>query len=305
MRFSLPVVALFAATIVPVGTVHAAEAETVSIKVGETTAEVTIGGEHFATYNFGSDLPKPFFNPVKAPGGAIITRALKDPEDHPHHKGVWVAIDEVNEIKFWAEKGTIRNRSVRAITPQGNPARMEVVNEWLGEDGQPLVIERTIITIHANRLMEWQITFTAGDEPVTFADTKEGLFGIRLPNGMREKENGSIVNSDGEQGSKATWGRHAAWIDYYGPVDGKTVGVALFDDPRNFRRSRYHVRNYGLFTISPFGEKAYTGGKQEAKPKMLKPGESFSLRYGLFVHAGDTKQGGVTSAYQAFTKNRD
>ncbi len=208
----------------------------------------------------------------------------------------------MNDIKFWAEKGRIENVSVKPLVAEGNPAKLQVVNHWLGDDGKPVLVETEVIAIHANRLLSYDITFAAADKPVTFADTKEGLFGVRLVNSLREKETGKVVNAEGLQGTAECWGKHSAWVDYFGQVDGKTVGVAVMDHPRNFRKSRYHVRNYGLFTISPFGEKSYTNGKEEAKPGELKPGESLRLRYGIYVHAGDTAEGKVAQAYEQFIK---
>ncbi len=285
-----------------VAAVVAAGESSVRLKKQGDTIEVTIGGAPFATYHTSKESPKPFFSPVRSAGGAVITRPLENPEDHKHHKGVWVAIDEVNEIKYWAEDGKIENASVKLIQAEGNPARMQVTNHWLGPDGKPVLIETTEIAIHANRLMAYDIRFTPGSGPVTFDDTKEGLFGIRLCNSMREREGGSTVDDEGVKGTKALWGKEHKWIDYTGPIDGKTHGAALFDHPENPRKSRYHVRNYGLFTISPFGQKAYTGGASPANPLRLKTGETYRLRYGLYVHPGDTESADVAKVYASWVK---
>lgn len=280
----------------------AAGDQTVNLDVQEDKTVVTIGGQEFAVYQSAEDLPKPFLSPVRAADGTIITRPLENPEDHPHHKGIWLSVDEVNGIQFWAEKGKIKNVSVKPIVAEGNPAKLEVVNHWLGEDGKPVVTETTIISIFANRLMVYDIIFTAGEKQVTFGDTKEGLFGIRIANSMREREGGHVVNAEGLKGSKEAWGKPSKWVDYYGEIDGKTYGVTIFDYPTNFRPSRYHVRNYGLFSINPFGEKAYTNGVYPENPLVLEPGKKVRLRYGIYIHTGDTESADVPAVYEQFVK---
>ena len=187
-------------------------------------------------------------------------------------------MDEVNGVKFWAERGKIENVSVEPIVTDGNPARFKVVNHWLGKDGQPLLIESTVISIFSDRLIAYDAELTPAKGEVTFEDTKEGLFGFRMVDPLREfsmtgknpepgaKRTGSVVNAAGVHGTSANWGKTSDWIDYSGKLDGEAVGVAIFDNPHNFRPSRYHVRDYGLFSISPFGEHAYTNGKSPAAP---------------------------------------
>ena len=52
----------------------------------------------------------------------------------------------------------------------------------------------------------------------------------------------------------AAWGKASPWVDYVGPVDGKTVGVAILNHPLSFRYpTTWHVRMYGLFAANPFG----------------------------------------------------
>lgn len=274
----------------------------VSLKKDGDKVQVNIDGQPFATYNTTKDYPKPFFSPVRSEGGTIVTRGLEKPEDHPHHKGIWLSIDEINGIKYWAEQGRIENQSVEILEANGNPAALQVTNHWLGDKGQTVLIETTKVSIFANRLMIYDIKFTAGKEPVVFEDTKEAGFGIRLANTMREKEGGHIVNAEGLVGEKEAWGKHSKWVDYYGEVEGETHGVALFDSPGNPHPSRYHVRGYGLFTLSPFGDKAYSRGEAPAHPLHLKPGQSYEMTYGIYIHPGDTKQGHVAEAYQQFLK---
>jgi len=278
-----------------------AEGKTVSIKIDESAkkAPITVGGKPFTTFTHDPKMPKPFFSPVHAPNGKIITRPiLKPKDDHPHHKGIWCAIDEVNDIKFWAEKGRIENRSVSVDPATG---ALKIVNEWMEKPGVPLLTETTLVTFLPAGTMAFDITLTA-KKPLHFGDTKEGLFGIRLVDSLREKEGGKIVNAEGLKGSKECWGKPSKWVDYYGTVEGTTVGAALFDHPGNFRKSRYHVRDYGLFTINPFGQKSYTGGKLPANDDKLAAGKSLRLRYAVYVHNGDTTQGKVADAYQEYVK---
>ncbi len=287
---------------------NAFAADHVSITQHPTTLTITINDAPFATYNFADDLPKPFLLPVQSAAGVVINRSLNDESDadHPHHKGMWNAIDEVNEVKFWAEKGPIKNQSVKTLKADGGTGVFEVVNQWRHpESGVPQLTETATITIHPSRLLVYDMLLTASDVDVTFEDTKEGLFGFRVAPSMKEKNGGHVVACDGTETTKLCWGKAFNWIDYYGDVDGKTVGVAIMDHPRNFRPSRYHVRDYGLFSISPFGEKAYTNGTSAAVPYHLKKGESLRLRYAMYFHDGDTKAANVAGAWEQFIASPD
>ncbi|TWT59343.1 DUF6807 domain-containing protein [Rubinisphaera italica] len=292
---------------------------TVSLEAGKVNvvregdkAIVNIDGSHFTTYNFADSQAKPYFHPILAPGDVLVVREqvfnkegeqrndAKTGMGHFHHKGAWIAIDTVNDgLNYWHEQDHIKNQKIM-VSSQGDNGVIEIVNEWQGQNKKPLIKEETRYTITPDRLIVCELKLTAIDQPVTFGDTKEGLFAIRVNHSMREMSGGEIVNAAGEEGEKNCWGKPSPWIDYHGEVDGKTVGISLFDSEDNFRPSRYHVRGYGLFAINPFGEKKYSNGKAGAAPVTLQPGESVKLRYGLYVHEGDEKEGHVAEQYQKF-----
>lgn len=296
-------VRILAAWLVLVSAAWAAEPGVTLEKQGDHL-DIKIDGRLFTTYHFDKSQAKPYFHPVLAADGTSIVRGLEKPEDHPHHKGIWFSIDEVNGIRYWAEKGKIQNQRVEVLSTGKNPAQFVAVNHWLGKQpGEIELIETARVTIHANRLMQFDFSLTAPGKKVTFDDTKEGLFGIRVANTLREKGQGHLVNAEGNRGMKACWGLESKWVDYFGPVQGKTYGVAIFDNPANFRRSRFHCRDYGLFTLSPFGQSAYTNGKLPPHPFILggtNPHETVRLQYGLYVHNGNEQAGQVADAYQHY-----
>jgi hypothetical protein len=268
-----------------------------------STVDACIGDTLFTTFRFGSDLPKPYFYPLIGPAGKHVTRKtpVESGEDHPHQKSLWIAIDEVNDVDFWAEKGKIINRSVTLVTPVGDPAVLRAKNEWQDASGRTVVTETTTVRIGSNRLMQFETIFGAGDSPVTFGDTKEGLFGLRVHPELREdKGTGKISNADGLETEKDCWSKESPWVDYSGMVEGVPVGVAIFDHPTNFRKSRWHVRGYGLFAANPFGGQAYTRDPANNGTYKLEARKTFTLRYAVYVHEGDSAQGKVAATYQRY-----
>ncbi|MEQ9411600.1 MAG: PmoA family protein [Fuerstiella sp.] len=293
----------------------AADAKGVSFhQKSDGELQIKIDGQPFAVLNHGSKWNKPFLFPVHAPSGKNVLRDIiptaadqgssKDGTDHFHHKGVWISVDSVNDEKlnFWHESSKIVCDKVEHSTAADGSGHLTIHNSWMDGD-RPLLKEQTMVTIHPSRLLSYQIELRPTDRDVTFYDTKEGFFAVRIAHSMREMQGGHIVNADGLKGEKDCWGKPTPWIDYYGEVDGQTCGVTLMDHPDNFRKSRYHVRSYGLFAISPFGPKKYSNGAEQEAPVTLSPGKApLQLTYGLYIHDGNTEEANVAKTYQKFLK---
>ena len=101
-----------------------------------------------------------------------------------------------------------------------------------------------------------------------------------------------------------TWGKRADWCDYYGPVEGKTVGIAIFDHPQNPRHPTWwHVRDYGLFAANPFGQHDFESLPDKTAGNLDVPaGKSVTFRYRFYLHEGDEQQAKVAERYKEYVK---
>lgn len=284
-------------------TTFGAEGEVVAQQEGDQIA-ITIDGQPFTTLHLGKDLKKPYFWPLRAADGAILTRPIEPGEkEHPHHKGLWISIDEVNHSKHWMEREPIVNRGATIEKGAGEKVVIRLENEWLNGDGQAQLRETTRWTITANRLIAAEIVLEPLVDDVTMGDTKEGFFAVRIAQTMRELQGGKILTANGKTKTKEAWGQPAQWIDYSGKVNEKTYGVTILDDAANFRPGRYHVRDYGLFTVSPFGEGSYQNDMTLQRPVVLAAKgatQTVKLRYGLWVHSGVPSAEEIQKVYEGF-----
>jgi hypothetical protein len=283
--------------------------------IGGDKLEVRIGGKLFTRYQYGADSPRPFLHPFIGPKGIQVTRNFPmvqdDPEDdhdHPHHRSVWVAYGEVNGTDNWSEgKEHAYQRHLRFEEVTGGPVfgRIRAVNSWTSRDGAKQmedIREFTFYNVEPERLVEVNVTFAATEGKVELTDTKEGgIISVRVAGTMDGTKAGTIVNAYGGKTEAETWGKPAQWVDYYGPVKGETMGITIMDHPLSFRYpTRWHVRNYGLFTANPFALKYYEPDRDWNGDHTMKKGEQLFFKYRLYVHEGDTQKGECGERYFSF-----
>ncbi len=301
----------------------------VEVKELPDRVRVEIGGKLFTEFRHG-DAPHVFYYPLIGPDGVSMTRSwpMDDPpdeeHDHPHHRSMWFSHGSVNGVDFWGEdasyKGTPKHPVGKIIFDKTIAARggetgvVTTSQKWIAPDGSVPVTSVQTLRVYdrplIERMFDFETTLTAGDKDVTFGDTKEGTFGIRIAESMRLKKpkapgEGHIVNSEGLR-DDAVWGTHAKWVDMSGPIDGKTYGIAIFDHPTNLRHpTRWHARDYGLFAANPFCEVEM----DKTQPKgagdyALKAGQSITLKYRVLIHKDEPDAAKLDAQFADYAKTK-
>jgi hypothetical protein len=285
---------------------------------------VEINGKLFTEYNF-QDVPRPFFYPVIGPTGVPISRhwPMKDvnpdeARDHVHHKSLWYTHGEVNGQDFWGEgsrSGKIVHDKFLEISSGSKVGVISSKNKWVAKSGEIVCTDTRTHRFYSRddgQIMDFEIVIHASEgKKVVMGDTKEGSMAIRLAPTMRERGDvaqGHIVNSEGhrgEKGEKGAWGKRAKWCDCYGPVNGKVVGVAIFDHPENPKHPTWwHVRGYGLFAANPFGVHDFEKKEKGVGEIEIPAGESLTFKYRFYFHKGDAEQGKVARHYREYAATK-
>jgi hypothetical protein len=260
---------------------------------------------------------KPIIYPLVGPQGQLLARdyPMKPaPEggttDHIHQRSMWFTHGEVNDVDFWAEgagSGEIVHQALTSKSVKDGAASFSATANWKTPDGKALLAETKAITVRsteAGREIDFAIELTALVDEVHFGDTKEGSFGIRVPDSLMvdRKLGGKIINEH-NQVDKDTWGHRSRWVDYSGPVADKTAGITVLEHPASFGHPcRWHVRTYGLFAANPFGEFHFVGG-DKTDGFRLKKGDSIRLKYRIILHDGYGDAEAIGKQWQAFANS--
>jgi hypothetical protein len=305
--------------------------------VGEDTRiHVEINAKPYADFVVKSDeAMKPYLYPLRAASGTIVTRhwpmekvSAIEPVDHQHQRGVWFGPDMVNGFDFWNNErsykkteisGYIKLNKVGDLKSGKKKGSIAATFDWIDPKGAKIVEESRQITFHdlpKLRVIDFEIDLTAVTQ-AKFGDGKDCCFGIRLAPQLQEDKviktkgkpdvtipgpPGVISNSEGKTTEPEVWGKPADWCDYSGEINGEKLGIAIFDNPKNSRRSRWHVRGYGLFAANPFGQSAFTNDKSQDGSVTLQPGEKLHFQYRVVIHPGDAKSADLAKLWAEYAR---
>ncbi len=269
-----------------------------------------------------------YFYPLMGPGGVNMTRSWPmrndvegEDKDHQHHRSLWFAHGAVNGIDFWAETpkaGKIQHDRFLEVKSGQEEGILKSTCKWVAPDNKTVCTDERTLRVYnrpkRERLFDFEITIKAADRDVLFGDTKEGTMAVRVNEQMRVTHGrdtagtGHIVLANGvrddkpaPKGATKTWGQRAEWCDYWGKVDGKTVGIAIFDHPSNPVHPTYwHVRDYGLFAANLFGIHDFEKKPAGAGNLNIPAGQSVTFKYRFYIHEGDEKQAKVAERYKEY-----
>jgi hypothetical protein len=299
---------------------------------GKEKISVEIDGKPFSEFFIGPETHKPYLAPLRSAAGIVVTRAYPmdanvagESKDHPHHRGLWFTHGDVNGYDFWGNepeqkgagkgKGDVVLLKVNKVSGGKSSGTIDASFEWRA-GGQALLLESRKMTFYSDpklRIIDFDATLSP-DVKVTFGDTKEGMFAIRVaaplegqqPKGIdAPKRTGKLVNAQGKIGEKNVWGKKSEWADMSGEIDGQPVGIAIMDHPNNPRHPPYwHARDYGLFAVNIFGQHDFENDKGRDGSLTIQPGQPLRFRYRVIIHPGDANTAHIRDLYDAYAAGK-
>jgi hypothetical protein len=230
------------------------------------------------------------------------------PKDHLHHRGLswtWAHVGIAGEVyDLWACEG-IRQVFEKWLAKENGPvcATIGVKNAWWtaptrsGAAGQKEVMDewvwiRAFPANEYGRAIDVLLTLKAL-EPIQLAGRKEkGYSGFGLRYGPRQAT--IITTPQGTEAADSDLKRFP-WADESGKFAGSGLlsGAAIFQHPSNPGcPAGWCLRDYGFIGVSWPGVEIIN----------LEPGKTLTLRFRVWVHDGDAKEGKVQEAFDLFAK---
>lgn len=311
MRLRLLKLALLFNCFFAVQTLRAQEAK-VTFEQHKDKVSVLLNDSLFTEYVF-AGYEKPILYPVIGPAGTSMTRDYpmkkdtpNEKPDHPHHKSIWFGHMKVNNESFWHVGKNAGTTEHVGYEIKGNAIHSK--NKLVDRNGELLATDSRTIAFGGDRQSRWidyTVTYHASETDLVFGDNKDGQMGIRMHAALRiagPVATGKAINAEGVR-EKSIWGKRAPWIDYWGEIEGKNVGIAMFDHPTNLRHPTWwHARDYGLLSANPFGIHHFESKPDDkAGEHTLKKGESLTFRHRFLFHLGDYKSAAIAEAYKSWS----
>ncbi len=283
----------------------------VTFEQGRTHWELRSGERVVWRLNFGPEYAKPCLHPLTFADGREVT-AMR-PADHRWHTGLWFSWKYLNGVNYWEEdpktgkaQGLTEVTAVQGRRHDGQVAvGMEVTYHKPSEP--PVLTERRTLVMkdpaaNGDLLLDWTSVFTVRAAELKLDRTPPvnkpggqghgGYAGLALRMNTALKKDGVFRADEGGPGAEKLFGARAKWMDFSGPAAQGGAGVVILDHPSNPRHPTCWYPNQGY----PFFSPAFLFDE----PLTLKEGQTFTLRYRLWIHNAPVTAEDLNAAWRAF-----
>ena len=276
-----------------------AASQKVSAKIEKDQVVVDVDGKLFTCYKFAGSQKYPYFWPVNGPlSGKSITTETSEP--YPHHHSLLFGCDRVNGGNYWQDvnkRGQILSRGPKVAEAAGERIVLTDTCLWKQPGKQPVIEDTRRITICAPseklRIIDFKITMTPLVD-IEILKTNHSLFSARVVPELSVTSGGKLINAEGDNSEKGTFGAASPWCDYSGTRNDLTEGIAILQNPANrWYPSKWFTRDYGFFSPTPM----YW---LEGDKLNLAKGEKLTLEYRVVVHAGDSETANIAGLFKRY-----
>ena len=247
----------------------------------------------------------PYFGPLIGPASGIsLTTESSLP--YPHQRGVWIGCEPLNGGDYWSDNA-LDEGQILSVGPSlgatGNAyATIDDRCEWIRRNApSPLEDRRRIIVRVPSEQMyviDLDIELTARED-LRIESAKHSFFALRAAADVSPIGGGVLMNSNGDVGADATFGKPAAWCGYHGPrrPSKQVEGIAIFNHPENFGGNcPWFTRSYGHLSPSPFNFLS--------KPWSLAKGTQLNLKYCIVLHSGTPQEATLDEVHQEWVSGK-
>lgn len=220
-----------------------------------------------------------YIYPLLTPGGVSVT--AESPIDHPHHNSITIGSDHFDCLFVYdrsrVERGTynfyvndtfqgrapcsIVSTAVDSIEMAEDRLRIDQRLEWRGpvEWGAPnrrvLARETRTIDIQPGKtvnIVRIDSRLEPADWDILIGPTRHAYFTVRMADGLRVIDGGTIVDADGRRDVQGINGNTASWVDLYGMgPHGREAGAAIIPHPSSLQTAWY-AHDWGSVAVNPF-----------------------------------------------------
>ena len=292
-------------------------------KEADKKVDVYVGGKFFTAFIYPDNMEKQSLYPILTASGKTITRGFPlnprpfERTDHPHRVGLWFNFGNVNGLDFWNNSFAIKPEDKpkygtvkfdKIVSENSKKGELVTSSKWVDIKNKVLLNEETTFTFSGTGNLRSIVRTSklTAVQPVTFAENKEGLIGLRVDRTFEEPStkpetfldakgietkvpvlnnegvNGVYRNAEGVKGGDV-WAKRSPWVALRAVKEGEVITIVILDNPKNPNYPAWsHARGYGLFATNNLGGRVFDKNAAEVKV-VLKPGESIVFKHQIII----------------------